>query len=188
MSLQVKLSRIGRQLMAEKKKFGALVGLFALGLLLWGRLLITNVPRTATAVPTISKTAPTPMPDKFTPEASSDTAERQAVEIEIVEKLTRDPFEVNPALFPKLKSKENTSHLTKSASDPADELQQHQQRIMTEARSLKLQSTILGAQPRAMINGSLIGPGQTIQGFEVTEIRPRTVKLVKDGVTVVLEM
>ena len=60
---------------------------------------------------------------------------------------------------------------------------------MTEAaRSLKLQTTIVGAHPRAVINGQLVGPGDKIAGFTVRRILDRKVIVEMDGVQVRLEM
>lgn len=43
------LDRLIQQLTADKKKLGIMLCALALGLLLWGRLLLQGVPRTATA-------------------------------------------------------------------------------------------------------------------------------------------
>lgn len=185
MSMDVRIARMRRQLLADKKKFGALLGLFMVGLLLWGRLLIHNVPRTATAVPSIAATAPGP--DNAPPAAYTST-QRASVEVRLISVVPRDVFAVNPALFPKLSGEENPSGPTKLIGDPADELEQQLRVLKAEAGALKLQSTILGVRPRAMINGTLVGPGESIAGFEVTEIRPRSVTVVKNGVTLEIEM
>jgi hypothetical protein len=174
-----------RQLLADKKKLSSLLGLFVVGMLLWGRLLIHNVPRTATAVPLIASAAPGP--DNASPAAEAST-QRAQVDVRLISVVSRDVFAVNPALFPKLAGEENPSRPTKLVGDPTDELEQQMRILKAEADALKLQSTILGARPRAMINGTLVGPGETIAGFEVTEIRPRSVTVTKNGVTLELEM
>lgn len=43
------LNRLIKQATADKKKLGIMICALALGLLLWGRLLLQGVPRTATA-------------------------------------------------------------------------------------------------------------------------------------------
>ena len=47
--MQEQLQRAWRQLTADKKKLGLMVGLMAVGLLLWGRLMLKQVPQVATA-------------------------------------------------------------------------------------------------------------------------------------------
>ncbi|QNN24601.1 hypothetical protein HED60_20775 [Planctomycetales bacterium ZRK34] len=185
MSMEVHFARIRKQLLADRKKFGMLLTLLLVGLLLWGRLLIHNVPRTATAVPPLAAAAP--MPDNV-PAPAAEATQRRAVEASLVGVVPRDVFAINAAYFPKLSGEENPSRLTKSVLDPTDDLEQQMRVIKAEAGDLKLQSTILGAQPRAMINGTLIGPGQNIAGFTVTEIRPRSITITKNGVTLELEM
>ena len=51
------LQQIKTQLLADKKKLGILTMLVLVGLLLWGRLLMTDVPRPAVAKPTKAATA-----------------------------------------------------------------------------------------------------------------------------------
>ena len=47
--MQDQLRQAWRQLTADKKKLGLMVGLMAVGLLLWGRLMLKQVPQVATA-------------------------------------------------------------------------------------------------------------------------------------------
>ncbi len=60
--------------------------------------------------------------------------------------------------------------------------------VLAQAQALTLQSTIVTANPTAMINDSVLRKGDWINGFQVVEITPRTCSLVKDEITVILGM
>lgn len=187
MSLQVQMNNMKRQLMADKKKLSILVTMVLVGLLLWGRLLMQNVPKTATAMPVPRKATAATSSDKTA--ASATNAKLNVIEASLFDTADRDLFAVNGAGYPRIeKGEENSTGVTKSVVDSADGSSKAQAAIEHEAQGLKLQSTILGARPRAMINGTLVAPGETVQGFELVEIRPRAVTVKKDGVVVVLEM
>ena len=49
--MNARLNNLIRRVRADKKKFGAMLFLAVVGLLLWGRLLLKDVPRTADADP-----------------------------------------------------------------------------------------------------------------------------------------
>ena len=61
MSLEQQLLRWRAQLLAQKKKAALVFTMAALTLLLWGRLLLKEVPRTATARPSIAVQMPAAM-------------------------------------------------------------------------------------------------------------------------------
>lgn len=60
--------------------------------------------------------------------------------------------------------------------------------IESDAAKLKLQSTLVGPAPTAVINGLIVQPGDTIDGFVIDAIEPRLVRVRKDGHTVSLSL
>ena len=180
------LRQIKRQLLADRKKLSMLMGLLAVGLLLWGRLLMQDVPRTAVAVPKLAASGPA-RPDNA---GSTETfSGLRVVETVLVSRTERDPFSLQPQFFQTIpQAEEKPPSPEKSGPNPSDELERKEAAVREAARELQLQSTLLGAKPRAVINGVLIEIGQAIAGFELTEISSRHVKLKKDGVVVELEM
>lgn len=185
---QVKLD-----LMAQKKKVGMGAALLAVALLLWGRLLLSDPPRSAVAEPqTHVAKAPsaTPTPDQRG--EVRDAESEPVVVIDIVPGAKRNLFAVDPEHYPDaFPAPEQTKASTKSGDDPADQdegWQATRRAVLAEASALTLQSTMLGARSRAMIDGVLLETGQSIRGFELIEVRARQVTLVKQSVEVTLEM
>jgi hypothetical protein len=60
--------------------------------------------------------------------------------------------------------------------------------VKDQARALVLQSTVLGAQPGAIINSGVFHLDDNIGGFRIVAIRARQVMVEKDGVTLAIEM
>ncbi len=183
--------QIKRQLMADKRKLMAAALLGGIAMLLWGRLLIRDVPRTAVADPKADNTQaflinpdePNDLPVKATSWSE--------VRVVMADRVTHDLFHFQADYFPQ----DQTTKISDGAGDKSlvqttdqDQHQRHVQAIRLAARSLKLQSTLLGADNRALINGELLNPGQRINGFELIDVGPRQVTLRRDGVEVVLEM
>jgi hypothetical protein len=178
------IKRIKRQLMADKKKLGMLMTLMALGLLLWGRLLLQPVPRTAVADPkTIALAAPAPM---STEPVIHHTA-RRTVHASLKSSVDRDLFAIRSELFPRTEG-QDIPETGKSQTQTSDDSQHQSRAIEAQAKALKLQSTLLGNRPRALINGVLLEVGQTIAGFEVIQIAPRQVTIRKNDTLIQLEM
>ena len=183
------LQKIKQQILADKQKFGVVMVLMAIGLLLWGRLMLKSVPRTAVADPKEEAALVTDAESLIS--ASTDPV-IPVVTIKDYGTVDRDLFAFDPVFFPSLQAREIAAEsLEKSTPNQADEQLQRQQHVLVvraEARSLKLQTTLLGTRNRAMINGELLEEGQMIQGFVLREVGSRKVTLVKDDVEVVLEM
>lgn len=193
--MSIDFEKIKRQMLADKKKLGMLVMLAFVGLLMWGRLLMQDVPRTATAKPKPSATtqATTTNPQAKLSKASSVTRQLPEVVVDLRDTVDRDLFAFHGRGYPPVAQETETGpkttvNPTKLVLDPADKAKEREKAIRAEAAQLRVQSTILGAQPRALINGQLVAPGETIQGFELTEVRPRSVTLIKESVEIVLEM
>ena len=174
-----------KQLKADRKKAGMLLGLVAMGLLLWGRLLFSDgVPRTAMAVPSLA------VPAAENAARADNSGPRRDVAATLHTTVTRDLFKIDPAAFPKAEEPEPQKVVVqaKSAPEAVDEQTETRRVVALEAKSLKLKSTLLGSQPRAVINGKLLAKGDTVAGFEVVDVRSRQVTVRKNGVLVELEM
>ena len=79
----------------------------------------------------------------------------------------------------------------KSMSSRADQQEQRQvliDNVRLAAESLKLESTILGAAPAAMVNGQLVREGSVVDGFRVLKIEPRQLIVEREGVKLAVMM
>jgi len=180
-----------RQVMADKRKLGVMCSLCLVALLLWGRLLMKNVPRTAVAVPEAAMASA----GGQTPDGSSVKPDQPAKPPVVVARygpVDRDLFAFDPSHYAIKQPRENGGNPpAKLVAEKTDEIKQQQQRrlaVRAAASQLTLQSTLLGNVKRAMINGELLEPGETIHGFELIDVKARQVTLVRDGIEVTLEM
>ena len=165
----------------DKKQAGMVVGLLAVGLLLWGRLLLKQVPQTASA-------------DDEKPlwlqEAEADLlqrgAEKPVVTLEPIGEPSRDPFLLDANRYKRTLSEDSELNQAKLGHVLTDE--QMRMAVVQAAEELRLQSITLGEVPAAFINDRLIRVGGSIDGFELLSCDERSAVLEKDGVRVRLGM
>lgn len=174
------IETLKRQALADKKKAAAMIALVAVGLLLWGRLLLKEVPKTATAGPDAVASAageaiePLPTP-------------RSEVAVDWPDGLSRDLFAFDANRYRRTTSGNELGEQAKSPQ-PMTDRDLRIETVRRRARSLTLQSVVSGARPRAMINGRLMEAGQSVEGFELIEIHERSVILRMQDVRIRLGM
>lgn len=81
--------------------------------------------------------------------------------------------------------------LEKSLTLQADQRHKRENQIANykaQAAQLKLQSTIMGPQPKAMLNGELVGEGDIIASFRVLKIEARRVIVEREGIRLEIVM
>lgn len=159
-----------KQLLADKKKTGAMLALLAIGLLLWGRLLLKDVPKTATAVP--KREASSSADDAI--EIVRDPTPR--VVVDWPEKLPRDLFAVDASRYRRT-VKQDTDGVEEKSPRSLTDKDRKNEALRRRGQGLTLQSVTTGGEPRAMINGRLMKIGQRVDGFELLEIHERSVVL-----------
>jgi hypothetical protein len=49
-------------------------------------------------------------------------------------------------------------------------------------------STLMGPHPKAMVNGQMVGEGEVVAQFRVTEIRARSVVVEREGIKLEIPM
>ncbi len=157
-----------------------------IAMLLWGRLLLKKVPKTAIAKPGVVA-----MSKADEVENGSDDVMVMGVgttDVELCDVISRDIFAFRADYYQQVERVgSKVVAVQKSTLNKADE-HDEKEMIRIQARSLVLQSTMRGQQSRAMINGQMLCAGEIIQGFELVKILSRKAVLRKDGVEVVLEM
>ena len=139
------------------------LGLAAVGLLLWGRLILKEAPRTATADgPAYAWTQNVVPPDG---ESGPITAEAPVTGVK--------PGKLG-------KNADRGGSRSKSESMGSDDSGQ-MQAAQTAAAELNLQGVTTGKVPVARIDGRLIRVGDTIQGFTLTACEGQSVTLERAG-------
>jgi hypothetical protein len=81
--------------------------------------------------------------------------------------------------------------LAKSMSSRADVRKERQilvENLARQASQLRLQSTIMGASPKAVIDGDLVGEGDVVATFRVLRIEPRRIIVEREGIKLEIQM
>ncbi|MEM6258502.1 MAG: hypothetical protein AAGI37_09345 [Planctomycetota bacterium] len=184
-----KMNRLWRQITADKKKFGILVTVAAVGLLLWGRLiLLEDVPKIATADPDAQAQAGGVTTDEAAA-AGGDLALNlpalPVVKAALSEDLTLNLFAFRHNRYKPLPTEESADRAVQSGARTDDE---RKRELVEMARSLRLQSVIQGKSPAIVINGEVLRVGDSIDGFELVSFNERSARLTREGLTFLIKM
>ena len=187
------LHNLKRTLLADKKKLGLALSCVAVGLLLWGRLLLKDVRKSAIAIPdkktevVKSPTTPQDKPGTLLPDLLKDGVSKPDSE---PEKPVGKLFDQDPEKIGEPEKSEKLTHVKQKSDvevvDHPDKAATLVARIKLAASELVLKRTIVGETPGAILNGQSVKINDTFQGFQVKEIHSQYVILHQQGVTVKL--
>jgi hypothetical protein len=115
--------------------------------------------------------------------------------------LSRNLFVVNYDFFPQDGSKPAPlrvpqgdgfwDHVAKSLTARADQKKEREvlvENLRLQAAQLKVQSTVMGASPKALINGELVGVGGVVASFRVAKIEARKIVVEREGIKLELRL
>lgn len=170
------LKQLVALVLRDKKKTGMVLSLAAVGLLLWGRLLLKQVPQTASA-----DGKPQWLVD-IENESRPPDGLKALVRLAEPGKPLRDLFLLDPSGYELDLSEQSELSQAKLAEEVTDE--QRRTAVVEAAAELTLQSVTLGDVPAAFINGRLIRVGQSVEGFVLLGCNERTALLEKDGIKI----
>jgi hypothetical protein len=83
------------------------------------------------------------------------------------------------------------SKLEKSLALQADRIDKRENLVANytaQASKLRLESIVMGAQPRAMVNGELVGEGSVVADFRVLKIESRRIVVEREGIRLEIQM
>ena len=187
--MSIDLSKVMRSVRADKAKWATMCLFMALGLLLWGRLLLKDIPRVVTATDELIGGVVGLEMGGMGDVSMGVRKGWEGVELGVLPRIVRDLFAVNPRYFEVIDADtEKASTQAKSDQITVDDGNGPGRRIGREAARLILQSTLLGVSPRALVNNRLLEVGDAVEGFTLLEVGIRQARLQKDGVIVVLKM
>lgn len=205
MAVQTETSRM-EQLLAKFKespgKSSMVTGLAVILVIAWVRLLAGGKtgPAIAQAFSAHSPAAvKTDELDNPIPEATDFGSGLRRWAQQPVRPLARNPFAIPLDNYPRDGAQENVETIgsgywdlvKKSMSARADQQEQRQilmDNVRIAAGALRLQSTIMGARPAAMLNGEMVREGSVVAGFRVLRIEARQVIVEREGVKLALIM
>ena len=187
--MKKKLNRMWRQATADKKKFGILVTMMAVGLLLWGRLiLLEDVPKIATADDPSTPAETDKSTGSVAPQSIDDghiLPALPSVQVALSEDLPLDLFAFRHNRYKPLPAEDSLGKGVQSTGNADDD---RKRALVESARSLRLQSVIQGNSPAIVINGEVLRVGDSIEGFEIVSFNERSARLTRDGLTFLLKM
>jgi len=130
-------------------------------------LAVAIVPPTAVAVAPAARVTP--------------TETRVCLDRPLVRTLSRDPFAIGSDPIEDASDANGQATDDGFSPDPV-------QRAKAAAAQLVLESTMVGSAPLAAINGRVVRPGETIDGFVLERIEPTNVILRRHDIRVVLPL
>lgn len=175
------------QATADKKKLGIMLCALALGLLLWGRLLLQGVPRTATADDPAKTAQKADNNDPSDGKTLQNDKPLPVVHVDLPASPGRDPFGIDPSRYKRNPGASHRTSAAKSTQVTPDE-DPKTAAVRQEAMELRLESVVTGTHPRAYINGRLLAPGDEYEGFKLIQVTDRHVLLTKYGLIIRLRM
>ncbi|HSI36801.1 MAG: hypothetical protein ACAI43_26425 [Phycisphaerae bacterium] len=195
-------TQLARAAKADPKKAAVLGGLVVVMVVMWGRLIggSGTGPAAAVASPTAparSGGAPTASASA-TPRGGYRVAAAAALQEwagRPLSPLSRNLFAINYDFFPQDGSKAPVlrvpqgdgfwDQLAKSMTARADQRKEHEvlvENLRLQAAQLKVQSTVMGASPKALVNGELVGIGDVVASFRVERIDARRIVVEREGI------
>jgi hypothetical protein len=203
--------KIARAVRNDPKKACILTVLVAILVLLQIRLQMSKSEGTARATAAVSLTSTSSGTSQNSGgtgrSADAATALRSWMDAPSVP-LGRNLFAVNLERFPQDGSRTNTSdstvvgfwdELAKSMTSRADVRKERQilvENLTQQASQMRLQSTVMGATPKAVIDGDLVsegdvvacGSGESRTTFRVLKIEPRRIIVEREGIKLEIQM
>ncbi len=181
------LDQLIHQITADKKKLGIMICALAIGLLLWGRLLLQGVPRTATADEPEKQANAADNSATDNKQTAASIKDIPIVHIDLPSSPGRDLFGMDPSRYrrtPEAGLNKNGPKLAQFTSDVDPKMAA----VRAEATELRLESVLTGTSPRAYINGHLLKPGDEYEGFTLLKVTDRHVLLTKYDLFIRLRM
>lgn len=86
---------------------------------------------------------------------------------------------------------DSAADLAKSGPSQADLNKERQilvANLQTQAAQLKLRTTVMGPSPKALVNGTLVGEGDSVASFRVVKITPRGMVIEREGIKLEVQM
>ena len=174
----------------DRKRTGLLAVLAIVAVFVVGRLILASSgPSKVTASSIVAKPdgdVPAGHIDDPTGEINGDSHGRFDAAARLP--ITRDLFASNERFFPKVQPKPQASEGPGEAPGGRKDPVELRRAIRDQARALKLQCTVGGATPTAIINGMMVAEGAKINGFTVRKITARAVTVEKESITLTLSM
>jgi hypothetical protein len=201
------IDKLKQAVAADPKRSGALAILAVLLIALIGRTIMQSGGKAVPATASAAKTAPSAGTGSKTAAGAAAfqplvgvSAAMQKWSEQAVPPISRNIFAVRMEYFRVEGSRTPQSgqqdegfwaRLEKSMAQQADQKDKRENLIANyraEAAKLRLQSTMMGSQPRAMVNGELVREGSVVASFRVERIEARRIIVEREGIRLEIQM
>ncbi len=187
----IQLKAFYAKISADKPRFYVATTLVALMMLMWGRLLLRQIPRTSVAAPAAEQIAKLGLSDgdegskgKSGSENPSRTSRMSVYVLNQRPSGLRDPFDFDDSPYKR-------TILTTFEPDPlrpdaqAPDLLAERGQLLAELERIAVQSIVSGTPPLVMIDGRVLSTGDEVQGFVISRISyaERIVEFRKSNLT-----
>ena len=164
----------------DKKKLVALVVLLGVLAVFTARVVLKR-PTRAAAAPSAQPTESTDHPANM---GGVAPAQQPSVHVKWPAVLSRDPFTFDSGSYVGKPPKEPVAII----EDEPDPDQSDDQVEQSARKNLVLQGTILGDDPRALVNGRIYTLGKKVDGYVIKKIEHRRIVIEMKGTEMVLQM
>ena len=197
--IKIYTDKLVAQAKADPKKATILAVLFVIMIFSWYRMSAGGDTATgpARASASVSPAGTTRLPDNLRTQATASATVQALLEWQRrpIAPLSRNLFVINYDFFPQdgsapapLRVQQGDGfwdHIAKSMTARADQKREREvlvENLRSQALQLKLQSTVLGASPKALVNGQLVRVGDVVASFRVTKIEARRIVVEREGI------
>ena len=172
---------------------------------MWARMALSGKtsPQSASAM-MVAQSVPPKLPSSNNSGKTADNTGllREWINEPLPYSVTRNMFEVKLDYYPMdaTHKKEDLrtiddptfwEKLAKSIDAQAEEQHKKEnliQNLRQQAGQLQVTSTLMGPRPKAMINGAMVGEGESVAQFRVSKIEARAVVVEREGITLRIPM
>lgn len=190
------IQRFKAEMKADPKRTGVMIVLLTVAAVMGTKMFLARPgPQSAQAAPDVLPAAVAD-PREATPTMDSSQAQRAALDAylaQVESTVSRDLFDLQLESYELTELALSEQSQEKSVRKQADDAavlarKQAEQQIRRLAENLKLQSTMPGPSPSAIINGQVVGQGDSLEGFTITQIGRGSCLVRQSDVDVMLYM
>ncbi len=158
--------KLVKRLTANRRQFGIMAALVIVAGFMWGKLIFQGAPRSASASANLVKKGAPSGADAAAPVAVAPRRPKVEVELSVLSK--RDLFRMDMQEFVRIETTKPVA-VQNSPAQKSDEARRAE--MLARLTTVKLNSTIMQDEPRALLNGKLYKTGgEPMEGFKVTRI------------------
>ena len=184
----IQLKAFYAKISADKPRFYVATTLVALMMLMWGRLLLRQIPRTSVAAPSAGQIAKSENANEAGGKGRSENSTRRSrMSVYVLNQRPsglRDPFDFDDSPYRRTILPTFAPDPLRPDAEGPDSLAERGQ-LLAELERIAVQSIVSGTPPLVMIDGRVLSTGDEVEGFVISRISyaERIVEFRKSNLT-----